>query len=277
MQLGDRICAPSLRLLAFVIIAANAPPAHAISFHFSPASINIEARPGQIINQTLTLTLANDAKPTHFKARVEDWWRSADNLRTFYAAAGTISRSCGRWCSVNPVETAVKPGETLVVKVSLRVPDDAKPGGYWAALTVDEVTDPMLPKPTGVAMIFRASLSVGIYVEIPTATRAAHIVEIRISGQHATVVLSNDGNIPLRVTGTFEFYKVGEEQPVASVTFGGDPVLPEPINTCAFDASLPDAQVLPSGRYKVRAIVDLDLDHLLGAEKELDIVRSIGP
>lgn len=277
MQLGDRTSGLSLRILAFVILAANPPAADAISFHFTPASINVEARPGQIINQTLALTLANDAKLTHFKARVEDWWRSADNVRTFYAPSGTISRSCGPWCSVNPVESAVKPGETLVVKLSVRVPDSAKPGGYWAALTLDEVSDPTQPKPAGVAMIFRASLSVGIYVEIPAATRAAHIAEVRVSDQRATVVLANDGNIPLRVKGSFEFFKLGEDKPVASVAFGGDPILPEPINTCAFDAALPDTHALPSGRYRVRAIVDADLDHLLGVEKELDIVRPDGP
>ena len=262
-----------LSVLAIALLGLSASSANAISFHFSPASIRVEARAGEIVNRTLNLTLANDAIPTHFKARVEDWWRSADNERTFYAAAGTIARSCGPWCSVNPVETAVKPGETMAVKLSIHVPDDVKPGGYWAALTVDEVPDPTQPKPNQVAMIFRASLSVGVYVEVPDVTRAARITGVQVANDKVSVTLVNEGNTPLHVGGTFEFFRPGEETPVATVQIGGEPLLPDPVNTGTFAAPLPDPKTLPSGKYKVRVIMDAGLDHLMGAQKELDITR----
>jgi len=156
----------------------------------------------------------------------------------------------------------------------VRVPDDVRPGGYWAALTIDEVPDPLAPKPAGVIMTFKASVSVGIFVEIPPVNRAARITGVRITGDHAAVTLRNDGDVPLRVTGTFEFYKPGEEHLVASVQSRTDPLLPEPINTCEFSTKLPDGSALPSGRYRVRVIVDVGLDYLMGAEKELDIARS---
>lgn len=274
MWSSDRKYVLSLSMLGWAMLALSCRPAHAISFHFSPANISVEARAGETVNRTLSLTLASDAPTTHFKARVEDWWRSADNERTFYAAPGTIGRSCAPWCSVNPVETAIKPGETLTVKLSLHVPEDIKPGGYWAALTVDEVPDPTQPKSAGVSMIFRASLSIGIYVEIPNATRAARITGVQVANNRVGVTVANEGNIPLRVNGTFEFFKPGEDQPVAKTQIGGDPLLPEPINTCTFTAALPEASKLPTGRYKVRVIVDAGLDHLVGAEKELDILRT---
>lgn len=274
MQPSDRKHNLSLSIMAFVLLAGARAPAKAISFHFSPANVSVEARPGEIVNRTLSLTLANDTTPTHFKARVEDWWRSANNERTYYAAPGTISRSCAPWCSVNPVETGIKSGETMEVKISIHVPDDVKPGGYWAALTVDEVPDPTQPKLPGVAMIFRASLSVGVYVEIPTATRSARITGVGVANNRANVTLMNDGNIPLRINGTFEFYKQGQDLPVATAQIGGDPLLPEPINTCTFSTVLPDAAKLPSGKYRVRVIMDAGLDHLMGAEKETDILRT---
>jgi hypothetical protein len=273
MRPGDCTKSLSVSILAGLLLGLLAPGASAISFHFSPANIRVEAGAGEIVNRTLSLTLAKDASSTHFKARVEDWWRSPDNERTFYAPPGTISRSCAPWCSVNPVETAVKPGDEMTVKLSIHVPDDVKPGGYWAALTIDEVPDPTQPKPAQVAMIFRASLSVGIYVEVPTATRAARITGVQVAKNRASVTIMNEGNTPLRVTGTFEFYKPGEEKPVATAQIGGEPLLPEPVNTSTFSAALPDALKLPPGRYKVRVIMDAGLDHLMGAEKEMDVVR----
>ncbi len=260
----------------FVILAALAcaMPACAISFHFSPTSIMIEARPGQTVNRSLTLTLAKDAGPTQFKARIEDWWRSAENDRTFYAAPGTLKRSCGKWCTINPMETAVGSGNTMTVKLSIRIPDDAKPGGYWTALTIDEVPDPTVSRPEGVAMTFRASLSVGIYIEIPVVTKKARITGVTVDKKVARVTLINEGNTPLRINGSFEFYKIGDDKPIATITLGGEPLLPEPINTCAFSCALPDAQKLPSGKYKVRVIVEAGLDHLMGAEKEIGILRT---
>lgn len=274
MRPSDRTRAVSLSVLAGLLLGLPAPAANATSFHFSPMNIRVEARAGQIVNRTLNLTLAKDASPTHFKARVEDWWRSPDNERTFYAPPGTIARSCGPWCSVNPVETAVKPGDQMIVKLSIHVPDDVKPGGYWAALTVDEVPDPTQPKPNQVAMIFRASLSVGIFIEIPTATRAARITGVQVNNSRASVTIMNEGNIPLRVTGTFEFYKPGEETPLATAQIGGEPLLPEPVNTSTFSTALPDPLKLPPGRYKVRVIMDAGLDHLMGAEKEMEVLRT---
>lgn len=267
----------SLGIVACTLLACAGSRVHAISFHFSPANITIEARPGEMVNRTLTLTLAGNDPATRFKVRTEDWWRSADNQRTFYAKPGTIARSCAPWCSVNPVESSVRPGETMTVKVSVRVPDDAKPGGYWAALTVDEVPDPARPNPQGVAMVFRASLSVGIYVIIPSATRSARITGIQVNDGRAAVTLMNEGNTPLRVNATFEFYKPGQEKPVATARVGGEPILPEPINTCTFSTALPGPDQLPAGRYRVRAIIDAELDHLMGAEKELDILRPSQP
>jgi hypothetical protein len=274
MRPGDGRKQVSLSVMAVLVLGLLAPEASAISFHFSPGNISVEARAGEIVNRTLSLTLANDASPTHFKTRVEDWWRSPDNERTFYAKPGTIARSCAPWCAVNPVETAVKPGGQMTVKLSIHVPDDVKPGGYWAALTVDEVPDPTQPKPAQVAMIFRASLSVGIYVEVPTATRAARITGVQVAKNRASVTIMNEGNIPLRVTGTFEFYKPGEEKPVATAQIGGEPLLPEPVNTSTFSTALPDPVKLPPGKYKIRVIMDAGLDHLMGAEKEMEVLRT---
>jgi len=255
-------------------LAACCVPVQAISLHFWPTRISIQARPGQIVNQTFNLTLKKDSNAARFRAHVEDWWRSPDNNQTFYAAPGSHGRSCGPWCTINPIESTAEPGQTMTIKISIRVPDDAKPGGYWSALTVDEVADPLAPKPKGVGMKLKGSVSVGIFVEIPEIKRSAKITNVRINGNQAAVTLCNDGNTPLRVIPSFEFYKPGEDKPVSTLKIGAQPLLTDEHNTCEFGTLLPAEKDLPSGKYKVRVIVDAGLDYLMGAENEVEITRG---
>jgi hypothetical protein len=51
-------------------------------------------------------------------------------------------------------------------------------------------------------------------------------------------------------------------------------LLTEPIVTGAYSAKLPDEAVLPSGRYLVRAIIDYGVDHYIGTQREMVVVRS---
>ena len=260
--------------MVFGVLSACGIPAHAISLHFWPTNISVQARPGQVVSQTFNLTLSKECPASRFQARVEDWWRSPDNNQTFYAPAGTLSRSCGHWCSINPVESSVNPGQTMTIKVSIRVPDNVQPGGYWAALTVDQVPDPLAPKLKGVGMTLKGSVSVGIFVEIPEIKRSARITGVSVTGNRVSVTLCNDGNTPLKVNPSFEFYKPGQDKPIAAVKIGAQPLLTDQHNKSEFSTLLPDEKDLPSGQYKVRVIVDAGLDFLLGAENEVSITRA---
>lgn len=251
-------------------------PCLAITFSSSFGSIKIDANPGQVANRDFRLTLAKEEKKTFFRAHVEDWWRSEDGKQSFYrepGSPGTPSRSCAKWVKLNPIETSVEPGGTLRVRVTIAVPGDVKPGGYWCVLTVDEVFDPLATLP-GVGARFNSSVSVGIFVYIQPLARVAKIVEVCVLADQATIRLRNEGNTPLGVEGRFEFVKPGEKTPVASVLIARQTVLPEPVNTLLFESKLPDAAVLPSGRYLVRAILDVGLDHYVGAQKEMEVRRE---
>jgi hypothetical protein len=259
-----------LALAGLVLFVSG--PGLALSFHFSSGSIKIYARPGQVVNREFTLTLAKGEEPTHFKAHVEDWWRSEDGKQSFYREPATLKRSCAGWVRLNPVEAAAQPEETLKVRVSVVIPEGAGPGGYWCALTVDEVPDPTR-EPPGIGVRFLASVSVGIFVYLPPLERAARITEVQILPEEARVRLRNEGNCPLAVEGRFEFLRPGESRPVAVARLARGTLLPEPITTGLFSVKLPDAAALPSGRYLVRAILDIGLDHYLGVQKETEIER----
>lgn len=267
--------------LAAVVMLGGASPAAAqspqgLSFQATLDSIKIDALPGQVVTRQFRLTLDDNQKPTRFKARVEDWWRSEDGARSFYAAAGSLRHSCGRWVSLNPVESSIEPGDTLVVRLSVAVPAEMATGGYWCALTVDEVPDPRAAE-AGVGVRFVASVSTGIFVNVGDVQRAARILDMRVFEAHAELRLRNEGNTPVGVDGRLEFYAPGAATPTAVAVVPRGTLLTEPSVDSTLTARLPPPGELPSGRYRVRAILDYGAPHYIGAEREIELVRASPP
>jgi hypothetical protein len=246
---------------------------HAISFTATLTSMKIQARPGQVLTRQFQVTLDKDQPRTQFRTRVEDWWRSEDGTESFYADPGTLQHSCGSWVSLNPVEAAIDPGQTLNVRVTVSVPGELAPGGYWCVLTLEEVPNP-LAAPTGVGVQFLASTSTGIFVYVDPVTRAATITDVDIVGEEAAIRVQNDGNAPLGVEGRVQFLREGQANPIAEVMVPRATLLRDPAPSARFKTALPSADVLPSGRYLVRVILDIGLDHYIGVQREMDIIRS---
>jgi len=249
--------------------------ADAVTFNASFAPIKISAKPGQVLTTNYRLALDEADPRTHFKVEVQDWWRSEDGRQSFYAPAGSISRSCGHWVSANPMEATVSGGQALQIRLTVSVPPEVRPGGYWCALSVDEMPDPLAVDPEGVVGVrFLASVSTGVYVYIDPVERGADVLNIEVDGTQATARIQNTGNTPTAVEGRFEFLRAGESTPVAVVALPRNMLLTEPVPTAALSVALPSPADLPSGRYTVRLILDIGLDHYIGFQRALDIVRD---
>ncbi|MEX2271460.1 MAG: hypothetical protein WD690_08325 [Vicinamibacterales bacterium] len=255
------------------LAAEPAAAVHQLSFKATLSSLKISARPGQVQTREFRLTLDPGQPTTRFKAHMQDWWRSEDGSQSFYAEPGTLTKSCGRWVTLNPVESDVAAGETLTTRLTVSVPGEARPGGYWCVLTVDELPDP-LAATEGVGIKFMASVSVGVFIYVGEVQRAAELTAVDVRGNTAIVRIRNNGNTPLAIEGRFEFLVPGATQPTAVINLARGTLLTEPIATGLFSIQLSDASLLPSGRYLVRAIVDYGVDHYIGTEREIDIVRA---
>jgi hypothetical protein len=264
----------ALLCLLSIPVPAVAQAPGGLSFQATLESFKIDARPQQVVTRQFRLTLDANQRATRFKARVEDWWRSEDGRQSIYAAPGTLRRSCARWASLNPVEASVKPGETLVIRITLALPSELAAAGYWCALTVDEIPDPMKAQ-SGVAVRFAASVSTGIFVNVGPIERAARILDLDVGSDMARVKVRNEGNGPLGIDGRLEFFLPGASSPTATVVVPRGTVLTEPSIDGTLTARLPSASILPSGRYRVRAVLDFGGSHFLGAEREFDVIRSI--
>jgi hypothetical protein len=245
-----------------------------LSFQATLESIKIDARPQQVVTRQFKLTLDPNQRETRFRARVEDWWRSEDGMRSFYAEPGTLRHSCARWVSINPVESSVKPGETLVIRLTVSVPSEMAGAGYWCALTVDEIPDPLTAQ-AGVGVRFVASVSTGVFVNVGAVERIARILDLEVTTDEARLKVRNEGNTPVGIDGRLEFFVGADASPMATISVPRSTVLTEPSIDGTLIARLPPPADLPSGRYRVRAVLDYGATHYIGAEKELDIVRAV--
>jgi hypothetical protein len=261
-----------IAVLALVVTPASQAP-RPMSFSATLNSIKVTARPGQVVTRQFQLTLDPGQPRTHFKAKVEDWWRSQDGLQSHYAAPGTLQHSCAPWTSLNPVESAVGAGDTLNVRISVAVPRELAPGGYWCALTVDQVPDP-LAADAGVGVHFVASVSTGVFIYVDPVDRQATIENIRTDNERVVVTVRNRGNAPLGVEGHVQFVRPGGSTPVASIDIPRGTLLTEPIVEADFAAALPSPAMLPSGRYLVRVVLDIGAAQDIGAEQEIVITRT---
>jgi hypothetical protein len=260
-----------LLLCGGLLLAAAAP---AVEFTSSFESIKIDGRPGEVVTRDFQLHLAPGGKRVHFKARAEDWLPSEDGARSAYAPAGTLPRSCGPWITLDPVETAVDAGGTLDVRVTAAIPRAAGPGGYWCVLTVDEVPDP-LDAPRGVAVRFQASVSVGIFINLDPVVRAAEITDVRLERGKARLRVCNRGNAPVGAEGRLEILPAGGGAPAATAVIPRATVLTDPAPCRILAAQLPGAAALAPGRYLVRVLLDIGIDHYIGVQKEMEIGRDL--
>ncbi len=245
-----------------------------LSFQATLDSIKINARPAQVVTRQFRLTLDQNQRPTHFKARVEDWWRSEDGTQSYYDSPGTLRRSCANWVSLNPVESTVRPGETLVIRLSVAMPAEVQGGGFWCALTVDQIPDP-LEHLEGVGVRFVASVSTGVFVYVEPVERRASILDVAVDGDAARVKVRNEGNAPLGIEGHLEFLTPLATTPVATAAITRRTLLTEPSRDALLISTLPPPAALPSGRYRARVILDFGADHYIGAEREVDIARDV--
>jgi hypothetical protein len=267
----------AILLLAAAPLVAADQQSGRLSFSATLESIRVNARPDDVITRQFKLTLDPQQPRSTFHAKVEDFWRSEDGTQSFYGTPGTLRRSCAKWVGLNPVDATVSATETLTVRISITVPHELPSGGYWCALTVDEVPDPLVETAGVVGVRFLASVSTGIFVYVGDVRREASILDLRVSADSASLRVRNDGNTPLGIEGKLEFFSGAAASPTATVTLPRTTVFTEPSIEGAIAVKLPAAVDLPAGTYRLRAILDFGADHYVGAEREVLVSRGGAP
>ncbi len=95
-------------------------------------------QPGGTYEGTVELKNLQDS-PQEVKIYQTDYLSYADG-RALFDAPGLLPRSNARWITFSPTQVTVPPGETVVVRYTLQVPDDASlNGSYWSALMIEPI------------------------------------------------------------------------------------------------------------------------------------------
>lgn len=274
-----RLVVGALLAVLSIAVPVDRPAEAAATVVASLDSIRLEMQPGEVAYDHFGFTLREQNSRTRFRARLQDWWPSEDGSQSFFRDPGSVSRSCGSWVSLNPVEQIVEPGKRMEIRLTIEVPRDAEPGGYWCVLTVDEMSDPMTIRPHGNSdssprMVFLTSMSQGIFIYVPPVERVARILDVDLQADRVGVRLENRGNAPIGVEGRVEFLVPSGGELITSVVIPRRTIVTEPVTTGILTAKLPDHQELPSGRYLVRVLLDIGLDHYIGVEKQVEVRRE---
>ena len=276
MMFGAALVAMLLASVAGQNDAAHAQSQFAGTF----APIRTWAKPGEVLARELRLQLVKSVtgQPLRFKAYSQDFWMSADGRSTGYGDPGKVKNSCSNWVTVDPVTQEVAPGGDLLVRVSIAVPAGTAPGGYWCAVSIDEQMDPRRKALLGGSgMVLFASFSNAVYVFVAPLQLDAKIKKLDIDSENASVTVQSLANSPLLVEGHLEFLREGVATPVAQVELGRRVLLPEPYGSVMTEAPLPPLDQLPDGDYLVKVVLDVGLDHLLGAQSKRAIKHAPAP
>jgi hypothetical protein len=99
----------------------------------SPMRVEIASRPGAVHSGALDLTTDSPAA-VRFRGELLDF--HIDEMMTPQFSRNMPSEaehSCRGWLTVNPMESEVGPGQHIIARYTIRVPQDAAPKSYYCA------------------------------------------------------------------------------------------------------------------------------------------------
>jgi len=99
----------------------------------SPVNFEFTANPGETVTNKLKIRNPSDQTMT-VRMNVEDFVVSGDSGQVVISPAESETYSLASWVSVSPESFTVSPGETQVVNFTIRVPQNAEPGGHYGSV-----------------------------------------------------------------------------------------------------------------------------------------------
>lgn len=239
----------------------------------SPSRIALSGQPGQTVSQAITFTNTSD-KNLNFISSLKDWDRDEYGIKRYYPA-GQLEHSNSNWISLSSSSIQLAPGESKVINVNLRVPDDSKVQLTNSMLFFTQVNEQKKANnQPGLSVNVVIELGIQVY-NIPAGLERGDleflafedlgiIVKESKDSRRLSLKIKNTGGINKEASVRFELTNIesGQEIPVNSVAI----------------AMLPDAEQwinldLPSsltGKYLIVAILDAGTQYDLKiAEKEI--------
>lgn len=134
---------PSLLLImaTFLTFGALSPvSAQELSLVVSPPRIDVEGKPGEIIQKTIKVTNNSSTQTLELGAKTIDYIVQDDQgtpIKVTESASGRFLAS--PWFTLDNTKYTLAPKETVSIIVLINIPEDALPGGHYAGVFFEPV------------------------------------------------------------------------------------------------------------------------------------------
>lgn len=217
-------------------------PVSAFGLQVKPSRFILQIKPGQ--QDGGAIVVSNPSRDVlKCVAIVKDWDLNATgNLTT--ALAGTMNTSIGSWLKFNPRQFSIQPNGHQVVRFSILVPKNAKPGERRGIIFFS-------PSIGNTGMSVKTEVGVTVYVAVEPVTRTFELTlgKTTLNEQKNAEIcytVNATGNAHCRLSGKYRLSdrngKVVEER-----NLGEQVVLPAKKVDCAITGT----QELASGQYRL--------------------------
>jgi hypothetical protein len=196
---SDLLATNWLSALAFASLLTASPLTSIAAFDasLSPPRFELQANPGEVTRQTVTVTNGSQA-PARFSVKTSDW-RIDENGRVAFEEGAPQAGSCRPWARLERLEISVPPNGSRVYRFEIHVPKDARSGECHLALLF--AADAGTVAPSG-----------GNQLQIPVIGRVAAIVYVNVGGAKPDLRLAKLAvrKIDNKYVPVAEFYNVGK-------------------------------------------------------------------
>lgn len=236
----------------------------------SPPRAVYEAVPGQVIEGSVFVDHPGRTGAMRVNAFLNDVLVGPDG-EPVYLDPGAQPRSLAPWMSYAPLSFALEPKEVREVRYTIRVPEDAADGTYWAVLFFD--SGPLEESEArGVGVRMRVRVGHVIYVNVGRVTRAGRVEGLRYrppEGRNPAQVrikFRNTGNGLMRLSGRVEL-RDAEGRVVARARVHNAASLPQ----MAYEIGAALDRTPPPGRYVALVRLDYGEAEVIVAEGEVEV------
>ncbi len=239
-------------------ICLKAQTSSGMQLMINPSVVDLKILRGGLKVFPLELTNLNVEKKLRFHIYANDLKMKRDGSVEFLPPK-TTKRSCAEWIEIRPKKLTIEPDSSKKVIIKISPPASALPGGYYAAIICELVSEEKEPGSSGVKITWRVASLVKLTVTGGRLEKKAEIVNLRLAfpeeiktrGVAFIASLKNRGNVHIKAKGKI-VVRTLDRRRKGQVDFdvGTGTVLPDSIR----DFKAVYTRFLPVGDYVAEAI-----------------------
>jgi hypothetical protein len=205
-----------------------------VALGLSPMRLELKAEPGA--QQAGALTLSNDSKEdVRFRTEILDFTLDKEATPQFEKDIPTESKfSCRQWLAFNPMEATVPPNGNLVVRYTVRVPQQVPARTYHCAAGFNSLPPIRKQQSAGIGVNAAVQMIAAFYFTVGNPAPQGELKQIAVqkindpktSGLRAVFSVENSGNTNLRGAGSVEVLNASGEA-VETLQFPTAVILPQ--------------------------------------------------